>query len=395
MLKFILAVVFANLFLSPSNLWAGAHQTINKKTGIKETLAENNQKNSLLNKEEAKKQGEKLILSVKKNDLNGLYEAIWKGADMNYVDKYGRSALSYALDEKKRDNTEIVRVLLDGCSVWKPTLDVDIEEQGTVTVDEGLYRQQADVKLTSNYSANVGCYMFNLVKRNKMGLFQKMLEKGYNPNSTCGKERYHLLSLLLMENPQGEAQYKQAAELLLTYKADPFSRDELGNTPLHYAVATFAPKAGEINLKDSLVPQLIQRAALGLDKIEQRQQIKALVLAQNNVGVTPLMISIFRNADKTFNLLEYLISLIPACSGSPTRQITSCLIDLQLTHPDAQTVYMIAAQHGARPFCLVRRLNPSELIEDAHGYTAYDMIDEKYRERIYHGECEQMLKGEI
>ena len=377
MLKFILAVVFTGLFLSPADLLAQQRRAPANRSGQKQVQVKNNQAQKTKKKKKATpaQLNKRLVAAVQKNDAKTVFSLLNSGADMNYVDSSGRSALSYVFDNLQQDNTAVMEAFLGSYVVFDEDY-INPKTMHLVSLSNGakMYTQYANLKNSFHNSPNTGCYMANLVKQRKIDLFRKLLERGVDPNSTCYKERMPILSLLAMQvlSAQEGPIYQEAAQLLLKAGASLLATDELGNLPMHYAIAYFAPNSAGWNIEEiSIIPILLK------DSFNQDKQL----LTQNKDGVTPLMLSIIRSQDDQYKLLQYLTKYISPCPGSPQRASSSCTIDMQRTRNGGQTLYMIAAIHGPQPYCIVqKRLNPGELIQDYSGRTASSFLGVRYKE---------------
>lgn len=380
---FIIIAALAAVLLSPLILKAQVSLSFQENAeALKEELSKTEKKGK---SDRSKVLGERLIRAVKENDEEGVYAAVWAGADINYVDKKGRSAISYAFDILDQDNTKIVKFLLDGSVLLKKPAGIRSESIEKIPLGEGktMSVQRANLKLPSNDSSNIGCYMWQLVLNNRLDLFKKLLDRGVSPDSRCYKERYPLLSLAIFTNPKPNetvfAWYEEAAKILIEKKADLFAKDELGNIPMHYAVFRYAPELYSWNMMPSTPFSLLLKDSFNQDK---------QLLETNKDGVTPLMASIRGNTDPNYRLLKYFLEMIPPCS----KEKGECLIDKQKTKKEGYTVYMIAARRGLEPFCLIRvKLKPSEDVVSKKGLKAYDYLGIGYRSYVNSGRCEKML----
>lgn len=287
-------------------------------------------------RDNSKKYGEALIKAVKNNDFEAVKKLVYSGADINYADSKKHCAMHYALN-RGAASEQIVSFLLSGA----PNLNFDEEKF-----------QKADLKLPCNFSDNAGCFMSELITKNKMGLFKKMLDAGMSPDATCYKEQVPLLTLAITSVPEDTAlsYNKEAVEYLLDKNASIAKKDLKGNTPVHYAVLRNVSYFNSLNIHDTSIFALAKRF---------RGYVDNVVLIPNNNGYTPLMLSIVENkGDDSYKLLRFLSGFVSPCNINEE----NCPIDVQETN-DGQNLLSLASGLSAPmvPYCFLRmRLNANK-----------------------------------
>ena len=402
MLKFILAVVFTGLFLSPSDLLAQQRRAPAAKSGQKNVQVKSNQaQKTKKKKEQPKNYNQQLIDAVKSNNLSLARTALFFGADINYVDSSGRSPMSYAWERLNLDNLEMMHLLVGGRQVSNPE---KVNPKGLVRIkletDEVVYFQRANLTLPSNQSEKQGCYMFRLIQEDQIDLLRKMLAQGADPNSRCGETNSPLLSLIAQQEENTTesqfARYIEGARALMASHADWLASDSLGNIPMHYAVAYYAPGGARNSAwTTSIIPLLLSAAAnqkmygrgVKFGNENGRWDPRTVqLLTQNKEGMTPLMLSIKNSGDPDYKLFRMLAPGVDKCRGNPYGASTSCLIDMQRVQGGIN-LYMMAAMRGFKPYCIVKKeLNPSEVTQNKDRKRPRDFLPPADRDK----KCEEL-----
>ncbi len=287
-------------------------------------------------KDNSKKYGEALIKAVKNNDFETVKKLVYSGANINYSDGKGHCAMHYALNNGL-SSEKIISFLLSGA----PDLNSDKGEL-----------RKADLRLRCHFSDNAGCYMAELMVKNKMDLFKKMLDAGISPDATCYKEKVPLLTLAITSSTEKVAgsYNKKAVEYLLDKSADITKKDSKGNTPVHYAVMKDVSNLAALDIENTAIYKLAKK--FGNYKTNA-------VLIPNNEGFTPLMLSVDRNrGDVSYKMLRFLSGFVQPCGLNEE----NCVLDVQETN-DGRNLLMLSSVRGdIDAYCFVRtRLNSHKI----------------------------------
>ncbi len=167
-----------------------------------------------------------LLQSIRKNDLDGVYQALEEGANIHAADKEGRTPLFEAV---RKGQTETAQLLIDtGANIeaadnWGRTPLFEAVRKGQTETAQLLIDTGANIEAADNWWGRTP--LFEAVRKGQTETVQLLIGRGANIYATDKKGR----------TPLFEASTVEIASFLIKSGASPNATDNRGRIPLTIA----------------------------------------------------------------------------------------------------------------------------------------------------------------